>query len=105
MEKKLILVAVSASLLFGSIILLCSRNKTAKAPENKEPAVVGVDGKITFLSKKLFKNQFIVESIISCPIGCTLSTNTSGAAGTTTVGNTTYTCRCSDGSTSAPTVS
>lgn len=39
---------------------------------------------------------------ISCSPGCTLSTNTKGASSTVTVGNTTYTCRCSDGSTSDP---
>lgn len=44
-------------------------------------------------------------SIVSCPNNCTLSTNTSGASGTATNNNTTYTCRCSDGSTTTPIVS
>lgn len=42
---------------------------------------------------------------ISCPSGCVLSTNTSGASGTVTEGNVTYTCRCSDGATSTPNLS
>lgn len=40
----------------------------------------------------------------SIPAGCVLSTNTSGASSTVTQGNVTYTCRCPDGSTTAPTL-
>lgn len=43
-------------------------------------------------------------NIVSCNPGCELSTDTTGASNTVTVGNVTYTCKCSDGSTSAPTL-
>lgn len=45
------------------------------------------------------------QSMISCPTGCILSLNTSGASGTVSQGNNTYTCRCSDGSTTTPILS
>lgn len=45
----------------------------------------------------------IISNQVTCRSGCTLSTNTTGASSTVTVGNVTYTCRCSDGSTTAPT--
>lgn len=47
----------------------------------------------------------IMTNQISCPTGCTLSLNTTGASQTASQGNNTYTCRCSDGSTTAPIVS
>lgn len=50
------------------------------------------------------RKSYILQNnqTVTCGPGCTLSTNTNGASQTVTVGNITYTCRCSDGSTSSP---
>ncbi len=56
--------------------------------------------------KKMLKNTN-ETNMINCPSGCTLvsASTAGGAANTVTVGNNTYTCRCSDGSTTSPILS